>query len=159
MNRFTVIFLSSVFIALPAWAAEADVQAEAGVQAETEEGLFSRGWNNFKGFFGFNGEEQPVEEQAAAEPQTKPETVAEDDSLIDKAAESTKAGVDWTADKAKKGAEWTKETAVNVKDDAVGGAKAVGGAVKEGAGKVGGAVKDVFTSDSKVEAEATVEAD
>lgn len=148
MKRHTLALIVMLGFTGPVMAAEANVNAQADVQAETEAGFFSRTWAGIKGFFGA-GED----ETTAAEP----EDVEEDQSLIDKAAESTKAGVDWTADKAKKGAEWTKETAINVKDDAVGGAKAVGGAVKEGASNVGSAVKGVFSSDTSVEVEAEAE--
>lgn len=149
MKRHTVILLTALTLSAPVLAADAEVQAEAGVQAESDAGFFSRAWGGVKNFFG-------VEKEEAAEPAPEPAR-AEEPRLIDKAAESTKAGVDWTADKAKKTADWTKETAGNVKDDAVGGAKAVGNAVGDGAAKVGGAIKGALSTDAEVEAEVSAE--
>ncbi len=153
MKQYLLIMVLTVSMAGPSIAAEADVKAEAGVQAQSEQGFFSSAWGSVKSFFGGSDETQVPEKEAAVEEAREP-------SMIDKAADGTKAGVDWTADKTKKGAEWTADTAVNVKDGAVDGAKAVGGAVKKGAVAVGGAVKGVFTSDTEVavDAEASAEA-
>lgn len=158
MKRHIAIFITAALLSGPAFAAEAEVNAQANVQTESEAGFFTRAWTGVKDFFGFSADEQATTE-AETEAEASVQAEAEDGSLIDKAADGTKAGVEWTADKAKKGAEWTKDTAIDVKDDAVGGAKAVGGAVKEGASKVGGAVKGVFTSDAEVEADAQVSAE
>ena len=152
MKRHIFILLTAMFITAPAMADEAQVNAGASVQAESDTGFFSSAWGGIKGFFGFDGD---AEEDAQPAPQAKPD----EPGMIDKAAASTKAGVDWTADKAKKTAEWTKETAVDVKDDAVGGAKAVGSAVGEGAAKVGGAIKGALSSDAEVEVEAEASAE
>lgn len=149
MKRHLIVLLAAASISAPALAAEAEVNAEAGVQAETEAGFFSRAWGGVKGFFGFD-EDAPAKETPAQ---------AEEPGLVDKAAESTKAGVDWTADKAKKTATWTKETAVDVKDDAVGGAKAVGNAIGDGAAKAGNAIKGALSTEAEVDVEAEASAE
>lgn len=153
------MLLVMMAFSLPSQAEEVAASAETEVQAEA--GFFSRTWTSIKDFFA--GEDEATEAEVQAEAETKAattstETQAEveanveaqaDDSLVDKAAESTKAGVDWTADKAKKGAEWSKETAKDV-------TQATGKGVK----KMGAAIEGLFSSEAEtqVDAEASVEA-
>lgn len=160
MKRLLVmLFFCGSLLVVPAYAAQADVDAEIQVQQEpAEQGFFSRSWANVKNFFA--GDDAPDEEPsdshaAVAEASTEAELKAEaetgdDGSLVDAAAEKTKAGVDWTADKAKKGAEWTKETAKDV-------TKATGKGIK----KTGEAIEGLFPNenDTTVDAEAQVGAE
>lgn len=157
MKRLLVsVFLCSSLLSTAVYAEQADVNV--GAEVQTEEGFFSRTWTNIKGFFA--GDEEAAEEPAAeattadeSASQANAEVNAEaeaDGSLVDSAAEKTKAGVDWTADKAKKGAEWTKETAKDV-------TKATGKGIK----KTGEAIEGLFPDkdNTTVDAEAQVDAE
>ena len=143
----TLFFILVSAVTLPVHAEQAAASADANVEAEA--GFLSRSWASIKGFFGGNANEEQASTQAEIKAQTTGEA-AKDESLVDKAADTTKAGVDWTADKAKKGAEWTKETAKDV-------TKATG----KGIQKAGAAIEGLFpnANDTTVDAEAAVDAD
>ncbi|MDX1496811.1 MAG: hypothetical protein R3352_04595 [Salinisphaeraceae bacterium] len=142
-----LVLLASILLgamSLSVQAEETGVSAEAEVQ--TEGGFFSRTWANIKGFFGGDDE---AEAEAEAEVEAKAEAQAEQEpSMMEKAADKTKAGAEWTKEKAKAGAEWTKETAKDATE-------ATGRGIKKG----GAAIEGMVSDDRAVEAEANVDAE